>query len=229
MSLPYWTHDPDAVATFWYYTKVATDCWLWQGPLTNGYGEFRIRRDGKRYGLRAHVFSLALHYPEEFTPYLFTCHECDNPPCVNPNHLWQGTVKDNQADMARKQRSCLGEKHWRSTLTSEQVLEMRQQYAAGVPTAYIARTFGISISHVADVVRGRSWRHLGEALPDLTNTNHAKGERNNKAKLTAEQVIEIRKRFDAGGLTYSALAREYEITPVAMRRLVLRVTWRHLP
>lgn len=84
---------------FWHYTKKSEECWEWQGPTNHGYGYIRI--DGpKRY---MHRFSWELHNGE-ITDGLFVLHKCDNPSCVNPDHLFLGTQRDNVYDCIAKGR-----------------------------------------------------------------------------------------------------------------------------
>lgn len=86
------------------YSKVErnplTDCLEWTGSLDkNGYGKLKVQ--GKQY--YTHRIAYQLGYgldPKE----LFVCHKCDNPKCVNPQHLFLGTHQDNMDDMLRKGR-----------------------------------------------------------------------------------------------------------------------------
>lgn len=75
-------------------------CWLWNASrMPKGYGQLNDK--GKVW--RAHRLSWVIHYgpiPEN----LFVCHSCDNPPCVNPKHLWLGTRSENMKDMILKGR-----------------------------------------------------------------------------------------------------------------------------
>lgn len=77
-----------------------TDCWIWQGSTNNiGYG---FIRDGKNMRT-AHRVSYEEHIGP--IPYgMCVCHTCDNPLCINPNHLWLGTRKQNSRDMIVKGR-----------------------------------------------------------------------------------------------------------------------------
>jgi len=76
-------------------------CWEWTGCLDKkGYGQFYYK--GKHR--RAHRVSWALKYGEIPPSELFACHKCDNPKCVNPDHLFLGTQSDNMKDMSRKGR-----------------------------------------------------------------------------------------------------------------------------
>ena len=79
-----------------------TDCWEWQGGKNNiGYG---LIRDEKRMRT-THRVSYEEHTQIKIPRYLCVCHSCDNPICVNPSHLWLGTIKDNMQDMFAKGRA----------------------------------------------------------------------------------------------------------------------------
>jgi hypothetical protein len=92
---------------------------------------------------------------------LYVCHRCDNPPCVNPAHLFIGTQTDNMADMKAKGRWRGGERRperYSSTnLTWEGVREIRRLYVGGMSVKDLAPRFGICKSSVRNIIHGRTW------------------------------------------------------------------------
>lgn len=85
---------------FFEKVKISDACWLWTGSKSRkGYGRFRV--DGKL--LIAHRYSYELHHGE-FPKTKLVCHSCDNPPCINPKHLFIGDAKTNAMDSVIKGR-----------------------------------------------------------------------------------------------------------------------------
>src|SRR5882672_1711584 len=157
---------------FWSYVDKAPglgpngNCWLWRGAPTNSYGKFYF--EGRSIG--AHRVVWFLTYGK--WPKHNSCHHCDNPPCVNPSHLFDGTPGDNVADAAMKQRTALGVRNVAAILTDEQVLEIRYLYGQGKLQAELAAIYGICHEHISVIVRGDAWRHLPVSsypLPRLLN------------------------------------------------------------
>lgn len=83
-------------------------------------------------------------------------HTCDNPPCVNPDHLRGGTHKDNVHDMIAKGRKA-------TKLTEQQVREIRIRYAedAYLRQKDIAKEYGVGATAIGNITSGRSWSHVG--------------------------------------------------------------------
>lgn len=90
-------------------------------------------------------------------PGLHVLHRCDNPPCINPYHLFLGTHLDNMRDMAAKGRSRPGEAHHNAKLTKEQVIAIRARVQAGEVQIDIARETGLSTAQISKIATGKSW------------------------------------------------------------------------
>lgn len=138
-------------------------CWEWQGGTryNTGYGAFRING---RQSL-THRISYELTYGP-IPDGLHVCHHCDNPPCVNPHHLFLGTHADNMGDMARKGRAPApgkgknGESHPNATVTDAIARAILERHAQGERQNDLAREYKIGKGVVHRIVRRVSWKHI---------------------------------------------------------------------
>lgn len=142
--------------------KMPSGCWEYRGKLsTNGYG--RIARGGRGEG---EVPAHRVAWEQRNGPVpdgMILCHSCDNPPCVNPNHLFLGSHADNAADRNRKGRHRFGVSHHNARLTPDQVRTIRRWASEGLSRAESARRMDVSPSTVAAIVHGRLWRHVADS------------------------------------------------------------------
>lgn len=144
---------------FYSFVKPAgrNDCWQFQGYIEGtGYGRLKVA--GKRR--MAHRVSFEIHHGN-ITPGMMICHRCDNPSCVNPNHLFQGSSRDNKLDCTSKRRHAFGSKSPNAVLTEEQVREIRGDHKAGkISYREAARKYGVSFGLIGHILRGRAWNYL---------------------------------------------------------------------
>ncbi len=148
---------------FWSKVEVRgrDECWPWKAGLyPNGYGAFALNRKNGR----AHRFAWQLKngpIPEE----LFVLHDCDNPPCCNPAHLFLGTQADNVADARMKNRMSdppikRGENHNMARLKNTDIPIIRQLLQKGVSGIEIARRFQVAATTISAIKSGQNWRHI---------------------------------------------------------------------
>ena len=141
-------------------------CWPWTGGRTRSdYGCFSRGRRGTH--VRSHRFALELALGRPIRPGMGSCHTCDNPPCCNPAHLFEGTQRDNLQDASAKGRTALqrrpelarGERNSQAKLTTERVIDLRAA-ARHQPMRDVARQFGLSLSQTYRVASGDKWAHV---------------------------------------------------------------------
>lgn len=139
-------------------TKKA-QCWEWAARKNaSGYGLFVM---GHSKVFLAHRVAYE-HWVGPFPNTMRILHRCDNPPCVNPDHLFVGTQADNVRDMVAKGRNvCVpmpGEKNPQAKLTREQVDLIREMYVPRVVTLRrLADKFGVSEATIHGIVTGKKW------------------------------------------------------------------------
>lgn len=130
------------------------DCWIWSTGLnTRGYGKMKI--NNKSY--QAHRLSYQL-FNGKIPPHKVICHVCDNPPCVNPKHLWMGTQYDNIQDMTFKRRVChgidrQGENNPRSKLKNKDIDTIFELLNQGISPKEIAKKFNVHWSTIYKAIQ----------------------------------------------------------------------------
>ncbi len=130
------------------------DCWIWTGATTRGgYGHMRFKKSSGWSMKRSHIVSYELYKGP--TEGLLVCHTCDNPVCVNPDHLWLGTVKENADDMVAKGRA--SKKKVRVKLTEELVAQMRKLHSKGTKQKDLAAMFGVKRNTVSVICSFKRW------------------------------------------------------------------------
>jgi HNH endonuclease len=153
-------HAPSGVRFARRFIKI-DGCWLWTGSKTKaGYGKFQTGGKGGPYHL-AHRFLYELA-KGAIPKGAIVMHFCDNPSCVNPDHLSVGTHKDNTADMIAKGRHArvapVGIKNGKAVLTEKEVRLIREY--PNETHAALARHLGVAASTIRGVRSGRTWFHI---------------------------------------------------------------------
>lgn len=161
--------------------KIEGKCWNWKRAKSkSGYGQVELK--GKQF--RAHRLSYIL-YHGEIQDHQVVCHKCDNPSCVNPDHLFLGTPKENTQDMVEKGRSMHGKMHFHK-YSWEIAGKCYKLWKSGMFLAQIGRELSIDHRMVCHLVRKYA-KSIGNPVrgdlnsPDLPKFN----------KYSREKVIEV--------------------------------------
>jgi len=132
-----------------------TSCWNFTGSLVNGYGCIGF---GLKNLMKAHRASYLVHFGE-IPDNLDCCHTCDNPTCINPDHLFLGTAKENMEDMYSKgRRKHTGDSSPNRKLSEKIVSDIRIEYNGdGVNQTELANKYNTSQSNISNIVRNNIW------------------------------------------------------------------------
>lgn len=154
-------YSHDIKKRFWSKIDIQREdeCWPWLGNLySSNYGRFFMYN---RYFASHRVMWEWIYGP--IPPRIEVCHSCDNPSCVNPEHLFLGTHQDNMKDMARKGRGgiCLGEENkGGGKLKNSDIFYIRDLFQLGWKHRDIAHLFGVSCGLIGHIRQGRVWSHI---------------------------------------------------------------------
>lgn len=140
---------------------VCGQCWVWtKSKIIGGYGQMRVNGSN----VRVHCYSYILHTGNEIPKGMYICHRCDEPSCVNPDHLFLGTAKDNHDDMSSKGRRATqaGSGNNKAKLTEVQVEDIRKRYRRwsyhGSNKRELANEFGVCTMTILQIAKGETWR-----------------------------------------------------------------------
>lgn len=164
--------NEQTIERFWSHVAKTDTCWLWTGSKRNkGYGAFVWADDeGRVIQGRAHRFSYQIMVGP-IPAKLFVLHRCDNPACVNPDHLFVGTNQDNVSDMMQKGRHVAGGTyvvgnyerggyHHNARLTEHDIRSLRTDREQGLSYSSLAQKYGISLAHAYRIVNRHAWSHV---------------------------------------------------------------------
>lgn len=186
------------------------DCWNWKAfKGHDGYGQFKLskREHGKRMQVRSHRFLFSVVNSLMIGKDNFVCHKCDNPSCVNPNHLFGGTTQSNTMDKILKNRHSKGESSGTSKITNEIALQIKKRLSEYATPKQIAKEFGINSRTVAHIKYNQTWKHLKLEDEDAETRSHQPI----PPKLTLQDKLDIVEKYKQGGHPKD-IAKDYNIS-----------------
>lgn len=236
------TFQQKDIDRFWPKVNKTDGCWLWTAAKFRfGHGAFQLNGQA----CKAHRIAYELTYGP-IPAGMLVCHQCDNPSCVRPDHLWLGTIKDNNNDRHTKGRTHpgrntrsgyklppgahAGERNSHAKLTEQQVTEIRQRYTSEVVAAQqLADEYNVSVYTIHKVTGGETWTfdtpYTGARRPTNIASRLRSAERSGKTKLTWPMVNDIRQRY-AEGTMQKQLADEYKVGQSTIGRIVRYEVWK---
>jgi len=234
-------YSPEVTARFWSKVKMPTsertgptgakECWLWTGYTRTGrngsgltYGRFKAKIDGEWKHVTSHRVAYELtkgSVPDGKC----VLHKCDVPLCCNPDHLFIGTIDENNKDRAEKGRSSKGVSHPKSKLSEAQVLEIIELSKNGWTQRKLTEHFGIAKGSIQSLLNGQTWGHV-TGIPKR-KIGSGKGVEHHQAKVTPDQVREIRRLYSEG-MNLNQIGLRYNVHRASIRDIVVRKTWQHV-
>jgi hypothetical protein len=210
----------------WERVSKTENCWIWMGNKNNKDGYGRIIVNGKQKYVHRIMWEL---YNGKIPDGLYVCHKCDNPPCVNPAHLFLGTPHDNMKDMVMKGRNV--------AKTHPEKLARGDRHGSRTHPEKVPRgnRHG-SVTHPECLPRGD--KHGTHTHPEsFCGDNHwarrypekiTRGEKHGQSKLTWNKIAEIRNRR-LGGEQLKTLSKEYGVSDAEISKITKFQLWKNPP
>lgn len=140
-------------------------CWPWTA------GRQKDKRGVEWYGIfhpvkgttvRAHRYALEQSLGRPIAPGMWALHTCDNPPCVNPAHLYEGDHQQNEADKVARDRQHKGMTTPTHKVTDADVVAIRTRFDHGETITTLCEEYGLSLrGGVSKIINGQTWKHVG--------------------------------------------------------------------
>ncbi|MGH7687805.1 MAG: HNH endonuclease [Candidatus Dormibacteria bacterium] len=210
----------DAATRLAAYTEQRGSCVVYTRGKPSRSGHRLIAHRGKDRGVHRVAWELA---NGPIPVGMCVLHHCDVPSCVNVDHLFLGTLADNNHDRDRKGRqvAAKGSKHVRAKLTEWEVQQIRERHGAGEAILALSREFSVSQRAVQLAVRGETWQHV--RTPALMPT--AELVEKYRPKLAEDDIRAIRAAV-ASGATITATAKRFGVARTAIANIVHRRSWK---
>lgn len=233
--LPIPSLDKTQQSRFWSSADLTANknlCWEWKRKREGRYATFYLK--GREY--KAPRVAYSIFYGKDPSD-LLICHKCDNPNCINPNHLFLGTEKDNSDDKIAKGREVFvkGESHPMSKLSDEDVVRIKYLCSHGASSTVVGKEYGIGMTQVRRIVNGDSWKHLHDKASVSTDSidryktkgDWAVGSRHGHSRMTEGIVLAMRADHK-NGLSVGDIAKKYNIHQSGASRIINRDRWKHI-
>lgn len=212
--------------------NTVNSCWIWTGRKDrDGYGTFN--HNGHR--IQAHRISYAI-YNGKTPSNLYVCHTCDNPTCVNPQHLFLATQQDNMDDMKHKNRSNIGSKSPTAKLIENDIYDIiidiyNNKY---LTVNDVSTKYNVEYQTIMLLLDGKTWTHVTKNLTVPLSIIKSKivhgtlGQNSPNAKLNDDIVREIKYRLLKVREKMTTLAIEYNISYNYIQKIKYGKVWKHI-
>jgi hypothetical protein len=202
-------------------------CWGWAGHIgQSGYASLTFNNEK----FRVNRLIVTCFHDEEIGDYL-ALHKCDNPSCVNPEHIYKGTPKDNVQDCIERDRRAdvNGEKNGNAILERDDVLEIYDMLEeTNKSYEEISNKYGVKSCTIERIKNGRLWTELKKETGVTFDNERRSGSTNGNAKVDEDIVREIRKKYEYEDYSRGDLFDEYDISKWVIEKIIYNQSWKHV-
>ena len=208
------------------YPECHNNCWIWNGPKypNNHRGVISTYCNGKKRTFNAARIAYAIHFGD-IPDNMQVCHKCDNPECVNPNHLFLGTGKDNMRDARIKKRAYSEDQITTNVLTKADVITILTDiYNHKYSTIQeICKKYNIAHSTINRLLNGQTWKDVTSLL--IVPLSQIKEIIKYGSRCNQEMVNVIRMKFNSGQ-SIKSLMEEFSLARRTIHDIVHYKTWK---